>query len=104
MMEESSHEKVCPLCNKVFYPESKVVQKTFCGEEFVCAPSGEKYSGEDCQVYNFCSEECVSDYTEKTPECTYEPIWKKLMGRINKVSRSSGIAGARPHSIRSACK
>ncbi len=104
MMEANSHEKVCPMCNKVFYPEDKVVHKTFCGDELVCAPIDEKHQSKECRVYDFCSDECVEAYAKNTPECSYEPGWKKLMERINKVSKTSGVAGARPHNIRAVCK
>ncbi len=99
MLDSGSHQKVCPSCKKVFYPEDKVVKKTFCGEELVCSPSGEKHNAPDCRVYDFCSEGCLEEYIKKAPACDYVPGWKRLMGKINKVSRSSGIANSKTHNL-----
>jgi len=99
MLGSDTHEKVCPSCKKVFFPEDKVVKKTFCGDELVCAPSGEKHNAPDCQNYYFCSEECLDKFTEKAPTCTYIPGWKKFMERINKVSKATGVSGTRPHDL-----
>lgn len=99
MFESNRHEKVCPSCQKEFYPENRVVHRTICGEDSLCSPIEGSKKDSDCHVYDFCSEECVKDYTEKLPECTYTPGWKKLMGKINRVSSASGVAGCRTHNL-----
>lgn len=104
MLDSGNYEKVCPSCKEVFYPADNVAKKTFCGEEFACLPSGEKHNAPDCQVYHFCSEECLEKYISKVPACTYVPGWKRLMEKISKVSSSSGIAGSRQHNLHKCCK
>jgi len=99
MLDSGNHEKVCPLCKKVFFAEDKIVKKIFCGEELVCSPSEEKHNAPYCQEYGFCSEECLEEFTHKSPVCTYVPGWKRLMENIGKVSSSAGIAGSRPHDL-----
>jgi hypothetical protein len=104
MTDLNAHEKDCPSCKKRFYPQDRVVHKTFCGEEEVCAPPGEKYRAPDCRVYDFCSEECVVKFESESPTCDYVPAWKRFMGKINKTGSSSGIAGVRPHEMYKKCK
>lgn len=104
MLDSGNHEKVCPSCKAVFYPEDKVVKKTFCGEEMACSPSEEKHNAPDCKVYDFCSEKCLVNYTNKLPACSYVPGWKRLMEKISKVSRASGIDGSRQHNLHKSSK
>ncbi len=104
MFESNRHEKCCPHCKKEFYPENSVVHKIVCGDESECSPVKESGKDSDCRVYNFCSESCAGKYFEELPACTYTPGWKKLMGKINKVSSASGIAGRRVHNLHKHCK
>jgi ribosomal protein L24E len=100
MLELSMHERECPSCKQNFYPQSKVVLKTFCGDEQLCIPPGGKYSAPDCKIYYFCSDECVKDFESSVPLCKPVPRWKRLMQRISKVSHAAGIAGARCHQLK----
>ncbi len=104
MYSECMVEKVCPFCKKSFFPQTNVVSKRFCGEELICSPPGENYKSPDCRNYDFCSIDCLKDFTAKLPTCSYVPGWKRLMERINRASTESGIAGIRPHDLPKDCK
>jgi len=104
LIDSNVNEKYCPLCKKIFYPEEGTVKKTFCGEEKLCAPPEESYEDSDCEIYYFCSEKCAQSFEKATPICIYMPKWKKLMGKIEKVSSSSGVKGTRPHQLYQSCK
>lgn len=104
MFETNIGEKVCPLCKNIFYSEEGVVCKTFCGEENLCSPKEESYKDSDCKTYYFCSAICAEGFEKATPACIYVPGWKKLMVRIEKVSRSTGLKEARPHHLHKSCK
>lgn len=95
----SGFEKFCRFCKKRFFPEEKVVRKVFCGEELVCVPPGESYDAPDCRVYEFCSEECLDNFSSQAPTCTYVPGWKRLMDKISKAGSASGITGTRLHHL-----
>ncbi len=99
MLELCPQDIVCPSCQSNFFPQNKVVSKTFCGEELICSPPGENYKAPDCRVYDFCSDQCLAEFERELPTCSIMPRWKRLMGRISKVSRASGIAGVRTHNL-----
>jgi len=104
MLEVNNDQKVCPSCKSGFYLEEGVTSKTFCGEEYLCTPLTEGYKDDECKTYHFCSEKCAESFEKVTPTCNYVPGWKKLMGKIDKVSSSTGVKGARPHQLRQNCK
>ena len=99
MLELSPQERVCMSCKQSFYPEKKVVSKTFCGEEQVCLPPGKSYRAPDCRTYDFCSDECLADFERKLSTCRSVPRWKRLMKKIYRAGYDSGIAGARCHDL-----
>ncbi len=99
MQEHSEHEVTCPICKKKIYLGGKMLSKVFCGEEALCTPPEARHNEPDCKEYKFCSEECLESFSVETPECSYTPGWKRLMGKINRVSKSSGLAGVRPHNL-----
>lgn len=99
MYETNRHEKTCPLCKKEYYPENKVVHKVVCGDNEPCKPVEDDSADNDCKVVDFCSEKCASEYTAQLPKCEYTPAWKKYMGKINEMSKSSGVAGCRTHQL-----
>ncbi len=104
MLETNNDQKVCPSCKNGFYPEEGVAHKTFCGEEDLCTPPEAGYKGDECKTYHFCSENCAENFGNNTPTCSYVPGWKKLMGKIDKVSSSTGVKGARPHQLSRNCR
>jgi hypothetical protein len=104
MIETDIDEKVCPSCKSGFYPEEGAVYKTFCGEDDLCKPPEAGYKDDECRTYHFCSEKCAEGFEKNTPTCNYVPGWKKLMVKIDKVSSSSGVKGARPHQLRQNCR
>lgn len=99
MQAKNEYEMTCPICNKKIYLGEKLFGKILCGNEVLCKPSEIKHNEPDCKEYKFCSEVCLERFAEKTKECTYTPGWKRLMGKINRVSQSSGLAGVRPHNL-----
>jgi len=99
MFEQSEHERTCPICKKKIYLEGKMLSKIFCGDDAICTPPEAKHNEPGCKEYSFCSEECLDSFSEKAPECSYTPKWKRLMGNINRVSKKSGVAGIRPHKL-----
>jgi len=99
MYSSNKQEIECPSCKKSFFPEHQVALKTICGEELNCTPPGEKYKAPDCEIYEFCSNECAYEFAAKLPTCVYVPGWKRLMLKINKVSSESGIAGTKTHEL-----
>ncbi len=104
MLELCPQDIVCPSCEKSFFPQMSVVRKTFCGEELICSPPGENYKSPDCRVFNFCSDQCLEDFESKLPTCSIVPRWKRLMGKINQVSRASGIAGVKSYHLHKCSK
>ncbi len=99
MFEQGTVEKVCPSCKKNFFPQKKEVSKTFCGEELVCSPPGENYKSSDCRSYFFCSTDCLEDFEDSLPTCRSISSWRRFMEKINRISTTNGIAGARPHHL-----
>ncbi len=99
MFETNIGEKVCPSCKNNFYPEEGVVYKTFCGEEILCTPKEESNNDNDCKTYYFCSAICAEDFEKETPVCTYVPGWKKMMVKIEEVTRSTGLKEIRPYNL-----
>jgi hypothetical protein len=104
MFETNIGENVCPLCKNTFYLEEGVVCKTFCGEENICSPPEEGFKGSECKTYYFCSENCAQEFEKSTPTCVYMPGWKKMMANIERVGRSTGLKGARPHHLHKSSK
>ena len=99
MFEQKGNEKICPTCGAAFFPECGVFRRYFCGDEEVCQPPDKKDDIPDCRVYEFCTEKCLEEYSDKTPECEYVPKWKRLMGRISDASNETGITGVRQHEL-----
>lgn len=97
MLELSAQEYACSSCQERVYPEHKVVKKVLCGDENICYPPSKEYRAPDCQVYYFCSDECARDLESRISVCRPVSRWKRLMARINEVSKAYGIAGAWIH-------
>ena len=99
MLEQTDHVRYCPVCNKEIYVGEEAVTHEVCGDENTCLPPNEKHNEEDCEIVYFCSEEHLEEFKKSNPECTYVPGWKRLMGRIYRAGKSSGVAGKRQHEI-----
>ncbi len=99
MLELSGQELSCSACQGSIYPQHRVVKKVLCGDENICYPPHQKYKAPDCKVYYFCSDNCARELESKLSACTPVPRWKRLMARINEVSKVIGIAGAFSHHL-----
>jgi ribosomal protein L24E len=64
MLELSSHEVVCPVCKRVFFPETAIKREVLCGEELY--PHTDKLARLlDCQIHYFCSETCFKRFQNR---------------------------------------
>ncbi len=99
MLELCAQEFLCPSCRDSVYPQHRVVKKVLCGDENICYPPSKNYSAPDCKVYYFCSDKCARDLESRISACRPVSRWKRLMARINEVSKTGGIAGAWNHHL-----
>lgn len=97
MIDLCGQELVCSLCREPVYPEHRVVKKIFCGDENICYPPTGNYRAPDCKVYYFCSDQCAHELESRISACRPVSRWRRLMARINAVSKAGGIACAYKH-------
>jgi len=99
MLEQSEHERNCPVCSKQIFEGEEVISQVVCGDEDLCLSQDVKHNESECNVYSFCSEECRESFIKAKPECSYVPAWKRLMSKIYRAGKTSGVAGIRPHEL-----
>ena len=91
MLELTSHEVVCPVCKRVFFPET-AVKGVLCGEELY--PHTDKLARAlDCQIHYFCSKHVTSAFKRKSPQKKISPeLFLEKIGKANfkHVSRGFG--------------
>ena len=92
MLELSSHEVVCPVCKRTFYPETSVKREVLCGDELYPHNAGLS-KVLDCQIHYFCSEECFKQFQKENRKEQNPSRWKLLLEKISKKNFEHGIPG-----------
>ena len=90
MLELSSHEVVCPVCNKSFFPETRAGRKVLCGEK-LSSPENKRYNSSECRPHFFCSKECVKQFEENHVEEPKVGRIRMFLEKLGNVSYQPGI-------------
>ena len=92
MLELTSHEVVCPVCKRVFFPETAVKREVLCGEELY--PHTDKLARAlDCQIHYFCSDRCFKRFQEENRHRKKSSSLELFLEKIGKANFKHGSRG-----------